>query len=251
MRGLPRKFLLPILAVGLLCFAVLHVSRAQQEKPKPQPPVTPPLAPFSEGVAGSGIVEPETENISVGSSFPGVVTEVVVKVGQQVKKGDLLFRLDDRQLKAERKYRAANLVSARAQLAKLEAMPRPEEIPPSTAKVNESRANLIDQADQLQRARSLYSRQVVNQEEIVRREQAARMAQEQLARVEAEDRLLRAGAWEPDKAVTRAAVALAQAQLEQTRTDLDRLEVRALIDGEILQVNVRPGEFVGRLPDRP
>ncbi|MGC3967314.1 MAG: HlyD family efflux transporter periplasmic adaptor subunit [Pirellulales bacterium] len=32
------------------------------------------------------------------------------------------------------------------------------------------------------------------------------------------------------------------------RTNIDRLTVRALVDGEVLQVNVRPGEFVGSTP---
>src|SRR5262249_4738682 len=35
---------------------------------------------------------------------------------------------------------------------------------------------------------------------------------------------------------------------KQTRTELDRLVVRALVPGEVLQVNVRPGEFVGAPP---
>jgi multidrug efflux pump subunit AcrA (membrane-fusion protein) len=65
------------------------------------PPIQPAENPFPNTVAGAGIVEPETENISMGSSLPGVVVEVNVKVGRKVKAGDALFRLDDRQLKAE------------------------------------------------------------------------------------------------------------------------------------------------------
>jgi multidrug efflux pump subunit AcrA (membrane-fusion protein) len=40
------------------------------------------------------------------------------------------------------------------------------------------------------------------------------------------------------------AVHQAQAQLAQVQTDIERLTVRALVDGEVLQVNVRPGESV-------
>jgi HlyD family secretion protein len=64
----------------------------------------------------------------------------------------------------------------------------------------------------------------------------------------AEYDLLKAGAWEPDKRVAEAKVKEAQAQVAQAQTDLDRLVVRALVDGEVLQVNVRPGEFVGAPP---
>src|SRR5262249_52914079 len=47
-----------------------------------------------------------------------------------------------------------------------------------------------------------------------------------------------------------AAVTQAEAQLKMTQTDLERLEVRASVDGVVLQVNVRPGEFVGTPPNQ-
>jgi multidrug resistance efflux pump len=242
-----RKFLLPLLAVALFAFAVLHVVRAQQAPDDPPPPAAPARSPFRASLAGSGIVEARTENISVGTPLPGVVVEVNVKVGQRVDAGAPLFRIDDRPLRAERDYRLAALQSARAQLKRLESMPRPEELPASAAKVKEARANFADQEDQYRRSRSL-ARVAVGEEELIKRRQAAQMAQQQLARAEADDQLLKAGAWEPDKAVARAAVAMAQAQLRQTEIDLERLQVRASVSGEVLQVNVRPGEYVGTPP---
>src|SRR5207248_6997433 len=73
----------------------------------------------------------------------------------------------------------------------------------------------------------------------------------QLAQAQANLDLLRAGAWAADKAVAQAAVTLAEAQVVQTRTDLDRRVVRAPIDATVLQVNLRPGEFVGTPPNQP
>jgi multidrug efflux pump subunit AcrA (membrane-fusion protein) len=63
--------------------------------------------------------------------------------------------------------------------------------------------------------------------------------------------LLKAGAWGPDKTIARARVASAQAQVESAKTNLDRLTVRAPVDGRLLQVKIRPGEFaaVGVLAD--
>jgi multidrug resistance efflux pump len=61
-------------------------------------------------------------------------------------------------------------------------------------------------------------------------------------------RLLKAGAWEPDKAIARAEIAQAQAQIEQIQTDIDRALVRSPVAGRVLQVNVRPGEYVGASP---
>jgi hypothetical protein len=49
--------------------------------------------------------------------------------------------------------------------------------------------------------------------------------------------------WDADKAVAKAAIAMADSQLQSTKIQLDRLVVRAMADGEILQVNVRPGQY--------
>ena len=54
-----------------------------------------------------------------------------------------------------------------------------------------------------------------------------------------------AGAWEPDKAIARVAIAQAEAQIAQTQTEIERALVRAPVAGRVLQVNVRPGEYVG------
>ncbi|HMP01506.1 MAG TPA: biotin/lipoyl-binding protein, partial [Gemmatales bacterium] len=178
----------------------------------------------------------------------GVAVEVFVRVGQQVERGTPLFRLDDRMLQAELKLREAALGLAQAQLLKLEQMPRPEELPAYEARVREAEATLSDLEDQLSRYRVVFARGAGMGEEMTRREKAADVAKEQLRRARAEFNLMKAGAWDADKAIAQATVLQAAAQLQQTKTDLDRLVVRALVDGEVLQVNVRPGEYVGAQP---
>jgi multidrug resistance efflux pump len=250
-----RKLVLPALAAGLFLFAVLHVVKGQQVPPRPAPPVEPARTPYGKGVAGAGLVEPQTENISVGSHLPGVVKAVYVKagVGQTVKDGDVLFELDDRNLLAEREVRRAARDAAVAQLRKLEQMPRPEELPASRAKVGEAEANDLDQQDQLRRAETLVRTSVIGEEEMMRRRMAAAVAKAQLARARADDALLRAGAWAPDKTIAQAAVDQADAQVRQTEVELGRLKVTAVMPSgvarmEVLQVNVRPGEYVGAPP---
>jgi multidrug resistance efflux pump len=76
-------------------------------------------------------------------------------------------------------------------------------------------------------------------------EQGLRASQAQLARAKAQLELMQSGAWAADLEVARANVARAVAEVKQTETEIDRTVVRALVDGEVLQVNVRPGEFVG------
>jgi multidrug resistance efflux pump len=253
MKNAIGKYVLPLLAAGMLAFSIFQVVRAQQSASASPPPIEPPRTPFGKAIAGAGIVEAETENLAIGSALPGVVLEVYVpveRVGQLVKAGEPLFLVDNRQLKAQLKYQQANLAAAQAQLAKLEKEPRPEELPPSGAKVRTAQANLDMQLDIAERNRRLIGTSAVSSEDYRQKVLAAEMARQQLAQAQAEDALLKAGAWEPDKAIARAQVAQAQAQIEQTQTDLDRALVRAPVDGRVLQVNVRPGEYVGTPPSQ-
>jgi multidrug resistance efflux pump len=254
MKRFLRKFLLPLLALAMLAFAILHVVRASQTVADPPPPAEPPRTPFGHTVAGAGLVEAATENISVGSALSGVVLEVYVpvdKVGQHVQAGDPLFRVDDRQLKAQLAFQEASLAAARAQLAKQQQQPRPEELPPSAAKVSTARANLELQQDLAERARRLRPTGAMSAEETTQRLLSLEVARQQLAQTQAEYSLLKAGTWKPDLDIARAAVTQAEAQVLQTRTELERALVRAPVDGEVLKVYVHPGEYVGAQPGQP
>jgi multidrug efflux pump subunit AcrA (membrane-fusion protein) len=257
------RYVLPLLAAISFSFAVVQMTRAQQKPPPVTPPVEPARSPYSKTVAGSGLVEPETENIAVGSHLPGVVKEVHVRVGQRVKAGQLLFELDDRQLRAELKVREQALVSARAQLKKVEDAPRLEELPPLRAKVDEMVASAEDKLKLYERSKRGVSSASVSEEELISREMAWKVACAQLAKARADLALSVAGSWGPDKLLAAASVDQSLAQVSQTRTELDRLQVTAprvprpgvpltgapipdadLVEFMVLQVNVRPGEYV-------
>src|SRR5260370_12177496 len=104
MKTKTGKYLVPFLGAGMLIFATYHVVETHQSLPQPPPPLDPPRAAFGRTVAGTGIVEPETENISIGSALPGTVLEAYVpveKAGQLVTKADPPFLLNNRQLPAQ------------------------------------------------------------------------------------------------------------------------------------------------------
>jgi multidrug resistance efflux pump len=237
------KYLLPALAVCGALFAVMFVRAGNNPVPASQPVAEPAMAPFAAYVAGAGLVEASTENIAVGTPLPGLVTEVLVKVGQPVKTGEPLFKLDDRDLRAELIVRQSALKTATAKLTKLKNLPRPEDIPPAQARVAEAEAALKD-AEQL---RAMWSgveqKGVVSAEELQRRESAVEIAKAKLAQATSELQLLKAGSWKADLEVAEAEVSAAQAQVQATQTQIDRLTITAPVDGTVLQVKVRPGEF--------
>ena len=175
------RYGLPLLAAAALLFAARHVVVADQEPPKESPPVEPSRTPFKSSLAGAGVIEPKSENISIGSHLPGVVTEVFVDVNTEVEAGQKLFRLDDRQLRAELEVRQAMLSSALASQEKIRNQPRPEELPITEARVEEARVAVEDARAQFARTEQGYRTGAVAEDEFVKRKYAVATANAHLA----------------------------------------------------------------------
>jgi multidrug resistance efflux pump len=211
----------------------------------------PARSPYADTLAAAGIVEAQTENIAVGSATPGVVVQVLVKVGDEVKAGQPLFRLDDRQLQGELAVKRAMVSQSKSELIRLEAEPRKEKIPVIAAQVNEARAAVIRESDALKRTEETFARKVTTEQELIARREALAGAQAALDKSQADLDLLEAGSWQYDRDVAREAISKAEADVAKIEVELDRLIVRSLVAGQVLQVNVRPGEFVGTPPNQP
>ncbi len=238
------KYVLPVLAVAGVVFSVYTVIQAQQVPPPARPIVEPPTRPDrTRMIAGSGLVEARRENIPIGVNVPGVVTEVFVKKGEKVKSGAPLFRTDDRDFKAQLEVRMAELVSARAQLHKLASAPRPEDIPPARASAEEAEARMNDAEAAMARTERLFKRDAIPASDFDKDRYAFLAAKASYARAKAELERVLAGTWKEDIEVSRAAVRLAQSQVDSIKISLERLIVRAPMDGEILQLNIRLGQY--------
>src|SRR5262245_11817706 len=241
------RVVLPAVALAMAGLGFYHVNRESHSAPATAPPENPARSPYANSIGASGMVEASTENIAIGAALAGIVLEVYVpsnRVGTHVTAGQPLFRVDDRHLTAQLKVAEAQLVSAEARLAKLEQQPRPEELPPSLAKVKSATATAERLQDQYERAKELIKARAISQEEYVIRQREYEAATQEHAKAQAEYELLKAGAWKPDIDVAKAAIAEARAQIEQIQTEIARATVVAPVDGVVLQVNVRPGERV-------
>lgn len=236
------KLLLPLVALGGFGFAVYTIKA--REPIKISEPMTPPptQSKYRQFIAGAGIVEARLENIPVGTAVPGVVTSVSVKVKDRVKKGDPLFQIDDRDTLAELAVREANLASALASFRRLEAAPQVGDIPTAESAVEEARAKVNDAEAASARTERLYNRQMGTASDYDKDRFAFQSAKASLSKAQADLNRIKI-TWEADKLVANASVSMADSQLKSTKIQLDRLVVRALADGEVLQVNVRPGQY--------
>lgn len=238
------KYSLPLLAAAGLAFAIFTVVQARQAPPAYKPRTPPPTRPgVARSIAGAGLVEPKLENIPIGAPAPGVVTEVFVKIGDKVERGAKLFQVDDRELKADLLVRQAALAASEAQLDRLKNAPRSEDIPPAEATVEEAAARLADAEAALGRSERLYQRQMYPAGDLDKDRFACAAARAALAKARADLGKLKAGTWKEDLQVAESSVCQARAEVERVRINLDRLTVRALTAGEVLQVNVRPGQY--------
>src|SRR5262245_23933857 len=116
-----RTYVLPVLAAAGAAFAIITVALGSRPPAVAAPVADPAQAPFDSYVAGAGIVEAASQNIAIGSPLSRLVLEVPVKVGAEVKAGDPLFRLDDRDLQAALAVRRAEREIAAARIAEAEA----------------------------------------------------------------------------------------------------------------------------------
>lgn len=232
-----------IIAIVGIVFAIRTVGAGQRETPPAQPVAQPAGPPFTSYVAGSGIVEASSRNIGVGSPVSGTVEEVFVEAATKVKAGDPLFRIDARQVTAQLAVAAAAVRAAEANLEKLRQLPRPESVVPLRAQVAEAQAQLDDAQSRLAMWQSVDDPRAVPRDEIDRRRFSVAIAAARLADATAMLAEAEAGAWAPDLLIAQAEVDSKKADERRIATDLERLTVRSPVDGIVLQLNIRLGEF--------
>jgi len=238
-----RKYVLPVLAAAGFVFALWTAMQGAKPIPPSKPVAEPPRPPYENKISGSGIVEASTRNIAVGTPVSGVVAKVFVSVGQRIKVADPLFSLDDRKERAALGLRESALVEAKAKHDRLLQLPRKEELPAARARVKEAEANLEDLRMQLRNAERVTVGSAISLEELNRRRYAVQAGEARLAQAKYNLELLESGAWKPDIALARAEIARAEADVNAAAVEIDRLTIRAPIDGSILQVNIRSGEY--------
>jgi HlyD family secretion protein len=202
--GLPRWAVLTGAAVILLLlvFGLLSLGRG-----KTSPYVTETVArgPLTVSVSATGSLEPVT-TVDVGSEISGRLDSVLVDYNDEVKKGQLLARIDTTQLAANVAKSEANLAAARAA-------------------VLTSEATLRETSAKAKRARELAPSGSISREVL---ETAVATAQRAVA----------------DLASARARVTVAEAELASEKTTLAKAEITSPIDGVVISRDVDPGQTV-------
>lgn len=229
--------------IGVIVAATVALT-ASSEAPEPPAAESPAINPFDRSIAAAGIVEGASRNVMISAPEPGLAMDVRVEVGEEVREGDVLFRLDTRPLEADLRRARARLDSARAELERLRALPREEEVPIARARVARLEALAADAEDAYTRILQATARDATSDREVIRLRHEMEAANAEAERARAQLELLLDGAWEADVAVGRAEVDAAEAQVSAIENLIDRRLVKAPIAGTVLKRNIEPGEFV-------
>ena len=114
---------LPIVAVIGLLLAAAYIAFGLPDRELSEPTGEPPTAQTTLAnearVAGSGVVEPSSELVQIGTALAGLVTDLRVRPGDFVEKGQPLFVVDTRALEARASETRTAIQEARAPIVLL------------------------------------------------------------------------------------------------------------------------------------
>jgi len=123
------------LAIGGIILGVMLMRNIAAPQPQQQPVAEPAVNPYSNAIVASGIIESADRNVAIGVPQPGIVTVILADVWNSVNKGDPLFQIDDRDLRAQLVVQQANIAVAEAtvnrfqdQLNRLESVSDPRAV---------------------------------------------------------------------------------------------------------------------------
>ncbi len=156
-------------------------------------------------VTGTGRIQPEVE-VKISAEVSGEIIEMPVKVGQSVKKGQLLVRIKPDFYIARKEAMEANLKSAMSQL-------------------DIAKANLLKAESEFKRAEELYNKKLISDVEYENAKTSYSIAKAQYSSA-------------------TSAVEQAKASLKQAQEDLAKTAIYSPIDGVVTQLNAEVGERV-------
>lgn len=207
------RLILTVLILGALAAAAYLWWRGDAAAVQPaviSAPVT--LGTVEQTVLAEGTIKP-LRMVAVGAQVSGRITSVNVKLGQQVREGDLIAQIDSVTQTNDLRNAEASLANVRAQLASQQAQLALAE-------------RTLERQTQMRRNLS------VTQADFDSAEQAVAVAKAQIEALEAQ-------------------IAQAEIGIETARANLDYTRITAPIDGTVLAIVSQEGQTVNSVQQAP
>ena len=182
--------------------------------------------------------------VEVSSKLSGLVVELLVDKGFTVKRGQVLARLDDREIMAQLGQARANHAAAEARLNEAVTGSRPQEVQRAQATVEQAEANVRTSELNLQRARTLHASGVMAKQALDETQNANDVAVAQLKVARENAELTRLGPRKEQIELARAQLAESAAAIRWWDAQLENTIIRAPVDGTVLERLIEKGEMV-------
>jgi putative peptide zinc metalloprotease protein len=193
----------------------------------------------------------------VRTEIEGLIEQIYVTEGAEVRAGQIVARLSDRGLRAQLDETEAQISQTRARLRMLRAGPTREEVELASTAVDDAQDAVRYARARLERSRALTERELLPRTELENTEEAAVMAENDLVEARQKLQLLERGARPEELAAMEAEMERLESHRRFLADQLRRLEVRSPNSGivvtparhlrERVGQGVAPGELIAKV----
>lgn len=185
-----------------------------------------------------------TQEVNLAFRVAGPLVELSVNVGDDVKQGDTIARIDPRDFQVDYRGAEANLAAARAALKAMQIGARPEEIEQLRAAVQKAEATLRLATNDLARARPLVESRTISRAEYDQYVEAQAQAEAGLRHASEELRIGERGARPEDIEAKEAEIRSLEAAATAAKNQWVYSYLRAPFDGNVVAKYVENFENV-------
>ena len=200
-------------------------------------------ADIQEVVVQTGIIKPQVgAEIKVGTRATGAVVRMNVEVGDRVKKGQLIAKVDDREIKKSIEQLEASFNQAKSELEKIEAT-YPKQIEEVREDIVYKTAAFELAQIELSRQKKLLKKGFTTQSDFDRSDTEYKKAMADLSKAKATLKRLKAE-FKSEIQISQSKIASIKASLAKEFVNLSYTNINSPIDGIVSAVTVQEGETI-------
>ncbi|WP_218082014.1 efflux RND transporter periplasmic adaptor subunit [Anthocerotibacter panamensis] len=194
-------------------------------------------------VSANGVIQPERA-VNISPKTPGLLKKLLVKQGDQVQAGQILAQMDDSSFQGQLTQARGQLAAARANLQRLSAGNRPQDIAQAQARLQDARYALQLAQENLRQDQQLFDSGAISARAVDTTRITRDRAQSQVTQAAQALALAQVGSRAEDIAQARAQVLSAQGQLQSAQVQVNDTLIRAPFTGIVTRKFADPGAFV-------
>ena len=184
-------------------------------------------------VSGEFTIVP-VRNAEIRAEVEGIIADVLHDEGDEVTAGDLMFRLSDRDYRAELQEVSSDIAEKEARLKLLKAGARPEEIALAQTTVTKGEEHLKYGQFYLEMERKLYGEKLSSKKDFELAEETVTLRQKELEESKGTLKLLLAGSRPEEIEATEAALSRLMSQRVYLQDQIKRLNIVSPIAGVVI-----------------